>query len=112
MRRVQSAECRVQNGGRREPGGSLYSALCILHSTVLDLLTALVDKSLVLCEASEAAARYRLLETVRQYARDRLRAGHPPEGGSREEERWRSRHLDYFLALAEAVEPHLWGPEQ
>jgi predicted ATPase/class 3 adenylate cyclase len=39
---------------------------------VLDLLTGLVDKSLVLAEAREEAQRYRLLETLRQYAEERL----------------------------------------
>ena len=39
---------------------------------VLDLLTSLVDKSLVSTEEDEGQTRYRLLETVRQYARDRL----------------------------------------
>ncbi len=41
-------------------------------SEILDVLTALVDKSLVLVETHDEAARYRLLETVRQYAGDRL----------------------------------------
>jgi predicted ATPase len=68
---------------------------------VLDLLTILVEKSLVQYEApgTHAArgcgeARYRLLETVRQYARDRLR-----ETG--EEDAVRERHLIFFLRLAE-----------
>jgi predicted ATPase/DNA-binding SARP family transcriptional activator/uncharacterized protein HemY len=62
---------------------------------VLDLLTALVDKSLVEYEEREGEARYRLLETVRQYARDRL--------GEEEVEAGR-RHRDWFLSLAEAAE--------
>jgi len=41
-------------------------------SEILDLLTQLVDKSLVIVEAHRAEMRYRLLETVRQYGRDRL----------------------------------------
>jgi predicted ATPase/class 3 adenylate cyclase len=60
---------------------------------VLNLLTSLVDKSLVVVEGSEP--RYRLLETVRQYARDRLL-----EAG--EAAVVRRRHRDGFLALAEA----------
>src|SRR5262249_25562927 len=61
---------------------------------VLDLLAHLVDKSLVIAEEREGGeARYRLLETVRQYGADRLReAG---EGASA-----RQAHLAYFLALA------------
>src|SRR5207245_1636706 len=42
------------------------------RADVLDLLIALVDKSLVVVEEQEGQARYRLLETVRQYARERL----------------------------------------
>src|SRR5437762_4970678 len=67
---------------------------------VLDLLTSLVDKSLVLYEAPGGIPRYRLLETVRQYARDRLL-----ESG--EAEALRDRHLAYFLTLAEQAEPEL-----
>jgi predicted ATPase/class 3 adenylate cyclase len=70
---------------------------------VLDLLTSLVDKSLVVVEAE--GGRYRLLETVRQYADEQLtKAG--------ETDATRSRHLVFFLALAEKAAPHLLGPEQ
>jgi non-specific serine/threonine protein kinase len=63
---------------------------------VLDLLTGLVDKSLVFCDTDETGGvRYRLLETVRQYCAERLR-----ERG--EAARFRDRHRDYFLALADA----------
>lgn len=72
---------------------------------VLDLLTSLVDKSLVVAEQEEGQTRYRLLETVRQYARERL-----VERG--EVEIVRERHQVFFVALAEAAEPHLRGPEQ
>src|SRR5207302_843893 len=48
------------------------SSLVIGRDEVLDLLTSLVDKSLVLYEERGSEGRYRLLETVRQYARDRL----------------------------------------
>jgi len=73
---------------------------------VLDLLTSLVDKSLVVYEEDEqGAGRYRLLETVRQYARDKL-----AERGASEAAR--HRHRDYFLGFAEAAEPELRGPQQ
>jgi len=68
--------------------------------TALDVLTSLIDKSLVLAEERNGATRCRLLETVRQYARDRL-LEHDDIG------RWRDRHLAYFLRLAEDAEPHL-----
>ena len=70
----------------------------------LDLLTSLVDKSLVVADQSGGHTRYKLLETVRQYARDRLL-----ESGSADE--CRSRHLAHFLALAELAMSHLTSPE-
>jgi predicted ATPase/class 3 adenylate cyclase/DNA-binding CsgD family transcriptional regulator len=60
---------------------------------VLDLLTLLVDKSLVVAEAGRGRTRYRLLETVRQYAQERL-------GESGEADDVRSRHRDYYTARA------------
>jgi DNA-binding CsgD family transcriptional regulator/tetratricopeptide (TPR) repeat protein len=71
---------------------------------ILDLLPALVDKSLVLAEHQPGAARYRLLETIRQYARERL-----DEAG--EVAQTRDRHLAYFLRLVEGSEAKLRGPE-
>jgi non-specific serine/threonine protein kinase len=73
---------------------------------VLDLLSRLVDKSLVDVVASAETARYRLLETIRQYAEERLR-----ETGE-EERSVRERHAAHFLALAEAAEPELTGERQ
>jgi tetratricopeptide (TPR) repeat protein len=72
---------------------------------ILDLLSALVNKSLVLPEDVENGPRYRFLETVRQYARERLEmAG--------ETAQMRDRHLAWCLALAEQAEPALVGAEQ
>lgn len=68
---------------------------------VLDLLTQLVNKSLVVMEQDDDT-RYRLLETIRQYARDKLL-----ESGEGEEVR--NKHLHYFLELAETAEPNLEG---
>jgi predicted ATPase/DNA-binding SARP family transcriptional activator/DNA-binding CsgD family transcriptional regulator len=73
---------------------------------VVELLTTLVEKSLVVAEESwELGARYRLLEPVRQYASEKL-----GEGG--EEDDLRRRHALFFLALAEEAEPGLRGPRQ
>lgn len=72
---------------------------------ILDLLTNLVSKSLVVFEERDEEARYRLLETVRQYARDKLL-----ETG--EAARMRDRHRDWFLAFAERAEGALQGPDQ
>lgn len=60
---------------------------------VLDQLTLLVDKSLVLAEDSATGTRYRLLETVRQYAQEKLVE-------SREGTDVRSRHRDHYTAVA------------
>jgi ATP/maltotriose-dependent transcriptional regulator MalT len=73
---------------------------------VLDLLSGLVEKSLVVARRSDQGGmRYRMLEPVRQYARERLE-----EGG--EVEAVRRRHAEYSLTLAEEAKPHLWGPEE
>ena len=75
---------------------------------VLDLLTHLVDRNLVVYEEDERGqGRYRLMETVRQYARERL-----AESGGSAVEAVRQRHLRHFLALADEATPKLRGPEQ
>ena len=69
----------------------------IEREEVLDLLLQLVRKSLVVAhEGSDGAERYRLLETLRQYARERLLAGG-------EEETLRRQHATYFLAFEEGL---------
>ncbi len=73
---------------------------------VLDLLSHLVDKSLVVADTqARSEARYRLLETIRQYALEKLQ-----ESG--EEMTLRRRHCDWFLALAEQADRQLRGPHQ
>jgi predicted ATPase/class 3 adenylate cyclase len=75
-------------------------------SEILDLLVRLVDKSLVVAEEEEGGeVRYRLLETVRQYGRERLRE-------SAETAAVQRRHRDWYLGLAERVGPNLFGAEQ
>jgi len=72
----------------------------------LDLLTHLVDKSLVgPHEGSDGAMRYSLLETIRAYARERS-----VDGG--EWDALEERHASSFLDLAERIEPKLQGPDQ
>ncbi len=73
---------------------------------VLELLSMLVDKSLVVAEENwEKGARYRLLEPVRQYAREKLRVSGEAEAVGR-------RHAEFFLALAEEAEPELTKSQQ
>ncbi len=74
---------------------------------VLDHLAALVGKSLVQADETDGSTRYRLLETVRQYAAERLalRAG-------AELDQTRAAHRDHYLALVETAGPHLRGPDE
>jgi predicted ATPase len=74
-------------------------------SEVLDLLTQLVDKSLVGVSMRGGEARYGLLETVRQYGRDKLR-----ESGEADDVR--RRHLEWYLGFAEQAESELFGPRE
>lgn len=75
----------------------------LAESEVVYLMIALVEKSLVVVD--DDGDRYRLLETLRQYAQERLNE-------SDEGDRARTRHLDYYLALAEEADPELVGPKQ
>jgi predicted ATPase/class 3 adenylate cyclase len=72
-------------------------------ASILDLLTALVDKSLMSAETQRGEARYRLLETVRQYAHDRLVEAD-------EDADLRTRHRDWYLELAEQTDREIRGP--
>src|SRR2546426_6425290 len=72
---------------------------------IFDLITQLVGKSLVQVEDSEDEARFRLLETIRQYGLNKLL-----ELG--EAEQVRQRHRTWFIALAERAEPELRGRDQ
>ena len=74
-------------------------------SRVIEQLTSLVDKSLVVTDEQAGATRYRMLETVRQYAQDRLR-------DSGEESQWRSSHLSCFVALGLEFNREVIGTKQ
>jgi predicted ATPase len=69
---------------------------------VLDLLTHLVNKSLVVVDEHDDTTRYRLLETIGAYAREKLVQ-------ASEEHEARTQHLDYYLWLVEQAAPHLSG---
>jgi predicted ATPase/DNA-binding SARP family transcriptional activator/DNA-binding CsgD family transcriptional regulator len=72
---------------------------------ILDLLSRLVEKSLVVAEATGGGGvRYRMLEPIRQYAQEKRE-----ERGEADEVR--RQHASFFLALAEDAEPKLQGPE-
>lgn len=72
----------------------------IAPADVLELVAGLVDKSLVQADERAGAVRYRLLETMRRYALERLEEA----GGSGE---IRDRHRDSYLGLAERIAPEL-----
>jgi len=72
---------------------------------VLDLLSGLVAKSLVLPSRHEHEIRYGFLESLREYASEKLR-------DADEEAMLRERHRDWFVTLAERAEPELTGPRQ
>jgi predicted ATPase/class 3 adenylate cyclase len=73
---------------------------------VIDGLTKLVNKSLIIVESESGGSnRYRMLETIRQYAREKLL-------DSGEAGVVLDHHLDFFVHIAETAEPHLRGPQQ
>lgn len=69
------------------------------------LLARLVDHSLLLADHANGLVRYRMLETLRAHARERLAA-------AGEEDAFRARHRDWAVGLVDEAEPHLRGPEQ
>jgi len=87
-------------------------AICTTHDAdvfdVADLLGSLVDKSLVLADRMAGSLRYRLLETIRQFAANELLR----EGGEAEVVQARDRHADYYLCLAEVASAELTGRRQ
>ena len=75
------------------------------HDTV-ELVTQLLEKSLIQpADPMGAEPHFRMLETIREYALERLSA-------SEEEQAVRRRHADFYLRLAETAEPHLSCPER
>src|SRR5262245_5890111 len=83
-----------RRGGRREAGDN-----------TLDLVAALVDKSLLRRIDGGDEPRVGMLETIYEYARERLAA-------SGEDLHTRRLHADFYVALAERSEPEFYGPRQ
>jgi predicted ATPase/DNA-binding SARP family transcriptional activator/DNA-binding CsgD family transcriptional regulator len=93
-------------GWTLEAAEAVGSGESVGESDVLDLLSRLVEKSLVVVEEGEhGVMRYAVLEPVRQYAREKLRV-------SGEQDAVQRRHAGYFLALAQEAEPEMSGPDQ
>ena len=72
---------------------------------ILDLMEQLINKSLILKEEMQGETRYRVLETIRQYANEKLVE-------SDESNTLRDKHLEYFLNMAELAEPKLYSADQ
>lgn len=77
----------------------------IERDDVLDLLDALLDKSLLIREEHRGAVRYRMLDTLREFGRKRL-------GGPAERRTLQRRHRDHYLLLAERADAQWFGPDQ
>jgi predicted ATPase/DNA-binding SARP family transcriptional activator len=102
------AHARRQTPATRgeESLSSLASGVWRLAShDVLDLLTQLAERSLLVVETAGSETRYRMLEPVRRYARDRL-------AEIEDTASWERRHRDWYLALVEQAAPQLRGPAQ
>ena len=90
-------------------GFSLDAAATVIGAgkdvEALDRVTALADQSLLVCEVQVGEPRFRMLETIREYALERLAA-------SGEEAAIRNAHAEHFLFLSEHAELELRGPRQ
>ncbi|HEY8315246.1 MAG TPA: BTAD domain-containing putative transcriptional regulator [Gaiellaceae bacterium] len=96
---LSSREREVFTGLATFAGGfDLEAFTALVGPQAVDALAALVDASLI----QTADGRYRLLDSVREYAIERLG----------DDLSWSRRHASYFTALAEAAEQHLSGPDQ
>ena len=71
---------------------------------VLDLLSSLVEKSLVMLHERETGSRYAMLETIRDYSREKLLAGGQASAAA-------ARHCEHYFALSKNVRRGLQGPE-
>jgi non-specific serine/threonine protein kinase len=105
---AEEDERRRTNGESSSPAAIRPSSFVLGRDDVLDLLGRLVDKSLVAIAVPAGAGRstrYGLLETVREYGAEKLRA-------AGEHEEFLRRHALYYLSVAEAGAPALTGPSQ
>jgi predicted ATPase/DNA-binding NarL/FixJ family response regulator len=86
-------------------GFDLPAAEAVCASDVLATLAALVDKSILIADEHEGRIRYHMLETIREYGRDRL-------GESGAGPAVRKRHRDHFEQLVEQARDEWCGPRQ
>jgi len=97
--------CVFSDGFTLETAEEVCSGDGIGEAEVIDLITGLVEKSVLIREEGYHEARYRLLDTIRQYGRERL-----AESG--EEAIWRRRHRDHYRDLARKAWERHFGPAQ
>ncbi len=104
---LEAAEMICGDGALESKRDGEQSSLphAISPSLILDLLSNLIDKSLVMVNESDGEMRYRMLEPIREYAREKLAA-------ASESDEIAARHLAYFVELAERAEPEFTGAEQ
>ncbi|GLY66370.1 LuxR family transcriptional regulator [Amycolatopsis taiwanensis] len=95
----------VFSGGFDRPAAEAVCRGDLDADEVVDLLAALVDKSIVIAEEHERQVRYRLLEMIRQYGQDRLR-------GQSSEHAVRQRHREYYAHMVEQAWQQWPGPDQ
>ncbi|MET9246627.1 LuxR C-terminal-related transcriptional regulator [Nonomuraea sp. NPDC003709] len=77
----------------------------IAHDEILDLMIGLVEKSVLIREEHPYGVRFRLLDTIRQYGRERLVA-------SGQEQELKRRYRDYYRRLSREAQAQLFGPAQ
>jgi predicted ATPase len=104
-RRLLARLAVFAGGGTRTAVESVCSGDAIEERAVFDLLAGLVAKSLVIANREATETRYRLLETIREYAEERL-----AEHG--ETEALRDRHAEYYAEFLHAVYEAAYGPGQ
>jgi predicted ATPase/transcriptional regulator with XRE-family HTH domain len=98
------AELRIENEEMRKD--SHEQAVLNSQFSILNLIEALVDQSLLQqAEGLASEPRFTMLETIREYALERL-------GANRETDAIHQRHAAYFLELAQSADPHLEGADQ
>jgi len=102
------AICAEGDGRRLSPLSTSQSAADVGSPGVLELLESLLDKSLLqLQETPKGESRYIMLDTIREYALERLTARGPQEIRV-----LRKRHTAYYLRLAQTAAPELTGMQQ
>jgi predicted ATPase/DNA-binding CsgD family transcriptional regulator len=102
---LKAAESVCSDENLKELPSSKETTPELSSNEILDLLGELVNKSLIMVERDGDLVRgYRMLETIRQYAQEKL-----VEAG--EAEKWHDRHLDYFVGLGEEIELRLREPD-